>query len=145
MAPVSPNGRVAGLFVFLPLLRQDHVHRGFGGHMLRAPVDRQKHTFHSLYNEIFTMSAELPVAIPQQAIAAFCERNHMRRLSLFGSILTARFSDKSDIDVLVEFDPGHVPGLFDLSGMELELSKYWGAKSICGRRASSAATFGKTS
>jgi hypothetical protein len=74
------------------------------------------------------MNATLPVAIPQQAIAAFCERNHMRRLSLFGSILTDRFSEKSDIDILVEFDPGHIPGLFELSGMELELSEMLGRK-----------------
>jgi predicted nucleotidyltransferase len=74
------------------------------------------------------MKATLPVAIPQHAIAAFCERNHMRKLSLFGSVLTDRFSENSDIDMLVEFDPGHVPGLFDLSGMELELSEMLGRK-----------------
>jgi hypothetical protein len=74
------------------------------------------------------MNATLPVAIPQQAIAAFCERNHMQKLSLFGSVLTNRFSENSDVDMLVEFDPGHVPGLFDLSGMELELSEMLGRK-----------------
>ncbi|HVW10987.1 MAG TPA: nucleotidyltransferase family protein [Bryobacteraceae bacterium] len=74
------------------------------------------------------MNATLPIAIPQQAIAAFCERNHMRKLSLFGSVLTDRFSAHSDIDILVEFDPAHIPGLFELSGMEPELSEILGRR-----------------
>jgi hypothetical protein len=74
------------------------------------------------------MNATLPVAIPQQAIADFCARNHMRRLSVFGSILTDRFRGNSDIDMLVEFETGHVPGLFELSGMEIELSEMLGRK-----------------
>jgi predicted nucleotidyltransferase len=70
----------------------------------------------------------VPIEIPQEAIAAFCERNHMRKLSLFGSILTERFRDESDIDMLVEFDAGHVPGLIELCGMEIELSEMLGRK-----------------
>jgi predicted nucleotidyltransferase len=70
----------------------------------------------------------VPIEIPQQAIAAFCERNHMRKLSLFGSILTERFRDESDIDMLVEFDAGRVPGLIELCGMEIELSEMLGRK-----------------
>jgi len=53
----------------------------------------------------------------------FCARNHIRKLSLFGSILTPRFSSESDVDVLVEFEPGESPSYFDLAGMEQELSK----------------------
>ena len=70
----------------------------------------------------------LPVALPQEKIRAFCARNHIRKLSLFGSILTHRFGVDSDIDVLVEFEPGTVPGYFDLAGMELELSEMFGRK-----------------
>ena len=70
----------------------------------------------------------LPVAIPRQAIAAFCEHNHIRKLSLFGSVLTERFRDESDIDMLVEFEPGRVPGYFGLVGMEMELSEMMGRK-----------------
>lgn len=44
-------------------------------------------------------------------IAAFCERHHIRKFSLFGSILRDDFRPESDIDVLVDFEPGHVPGL----------------------------------
>ena len=49
-------------------------------------------------------------------------RNHIRKLSLFGSILTSRFRPESDIDVLVEFEPGSKVTLFDVAGMELELT-----------------------
>ena len=70
----------------------------------------------------------IPVEIPGEAIASFCERNHMRKLSLFGSVLTDRFRDDSDVDVLVEFDPDHVPGYFGLVGMEQELSAMIGRK-----------------
>ena len=68
------------------------------------------------------------VSIPREAIAGFCERNHMRKLSLFGSVLTDRFRDDSDVDILVEFEPGHVPGYFGLVAMEMELSGILGCK-----------------
>ena len=58
----------------------------------------------------------------------FCERNHIRKLSLFGSVLTTRFRPDSDLDMLVEFDPEHVPGLLTLAGMEIELSEKLGRK-----------------
>jgi predicted nucleotidyltransferase len=70
----------------------------------------------------------LPVEIPREAIAAFCVRNHIRKLSLFGSILTPRFRDDSDIDMLVEFEPGRGPGLLGIAGMEIELSEILGRK-----------------
>ena len=70
----------------------------------------------------------LPVAVPKELLKEFCERNHIRKLSLFGSVLTQRFRADSDLDVLVEFDPGHVPGLLTLAGMEMELSEVFGRK-----------------
>ena len=73
------------------------------------------------------MSA-LPIAIPKEFLGEFCERNYIRKLSLFGSVLTPRFRPESDIDVLVEFDPGHTPGLLTLAGMEIEISEQLGRK-----------------
>jgi len=70
----------------------------------------------------------LPVEMPREAIAAFCVRNHIRKLSLFGSVLTPRFSDESDIDMLVEFVPGQGPGLLGIVRMERELSDLVGRK-----------------
>ncbi len=67
------------------------------------------------------------IAIDQQKIAAFCRRNHIRRLSLFGSVLRDDFAPDSDIDVLVEFEPGHVPGLAFFE-IEEELSHLFGRK-----------------
>jgi len=73
------------------------------------------------------MSA-LPVAIPEEFLGEFCGRNHIQKLSLFGSVLTPRFGPESDVDILVEFDPNHVPGFLTLAGMELELSEKLGWK-----------------
>ncbi|MHC4517297.1 MAG: nucleotidyltransferase family protein [Planctomycetota bacterium] len=65
--------------------------------------------------------------IPSAAVAAFCEHHHIRRLALFGSVLRDDFGAESDLDVLVEFDEGHTPGLA-FFGMEEELSALLGRK-----------------
>ena len=65
--------------------------------------------------------------LPQEQIADFCRRHHIRRLALFGSALRADFRPDSDIDVLVEFDPEHIPGL-EFFEMEIELSEMLGRK-----------------
>ena len=62
------------------------------------------------------------VKIPKEKVADFCRRHHIRRLALFGSVLRDDFQDGSDVDVLVEFEPGYVPGLRFFS-MEEELSQ----------------------
>lgn len=67
-------------------------------------------------------------SISQAILAPFCRKYHIRKLSLFGSILRDDFGPDSDVDVLVEFDPEHIPGLFGLSGMEIELSELLGRK-----------------
>lgn len=51
------------------------------------------------------------IRLPLAAIAGFCQRHHIRRLALFGSVLRPDFRADSEIDLLVEFDAGHVPGL----------------------------------
>lgn len=68
------------------------------------------------------------IEIPQQAIAEYCRRHHIRRLALFGSVLRGDFGPESDIDVLVEFEPQHVPGRIRLARMEIELSELLGRK-----------------
>ena len=67
------------------------------------------------------------LTIDRQAVAAFCRRHHVRRLALFGSVLRDDFTPESDVDVLVEFEPGLVPGLRFFS-MEEELSTILGRK-----------------
>lgn len=67
------------------------------------------------------------IEIPTDKIAAFCRRHHIRQLALFGSVLREDFAPTSDVDILVEFEPGHVPGLSFFS-MEEELSQILGRK-----------------
>ena len=61
------------------------------------------------------------ISIDRDAVSAFCQRHYIARLALFGSVLRDDFGPESDVDVLVEFEPGHVPGLGFMS-MERELS-----------------------
>ncbi len=72
--------------------------------------------------------AALPIEMPREALTDFCQHNHMRKLSVFGSVLTDRFRDDSDIDMLVEFESDHIPDLLELAGMEIELSDMLGRK-----------------
>jgi uncharacterized protein len=68
------------------------------------------------------------INLPEEEIAAFCRRHGISRLALFGSVLREDFQPDSDVDVLVEFEPAHVPGLFGLARMERELSDLLGRK-----------------
>jgi hypothetical protein len=70
---------------------------------------------------------QVRASVPKDKVADFCRRHHIRKLALFGSILREDFQDRSDVDVLVEFEPGHVPGLKFFS-MEQELSQILGRK-----------------
>lgn len=65
------------------------------------------------------------IDIHHDDLAAFCRKHHIRKLAFFGSVLRDDFQPTSDIDVLVEFDPQHIPGLA-FFGMEMELSDMLG-------------------
>jgi hypothetical protein len=67
------------------------------------------------------------IAIDDKEIAQFCRRNHIRRLALFGSVVREDFSSISDVDVLVEFDSRHTPGLAFFH-MQDELSQMIGRR-----------------
>lgn len=67
------------------------------------------------------------VQIDQEKIKNFCQRHHIRKLALFGSVLRDDFKPDSDVDVLVEFEPGHVPGLAFFT-MQEELGGILGRK-----------------
>jgi len=73
---------------------------------------------------------KFPNLAPKETIAAFCRHHHIRKLAFFGSLLRADFREDSDIDVLVEFEPGHVPGFFRLVDMECELSSLFGGRKV---------------
>lgn len=74
------------------------------------------------------MVSKAKIEIPRERIAEFCRKHHIRKLSFFGSVISEHFTQDSDVDVLVEFEPGQVIGLIRLSGMELELSEVIGRK-----------------
>jgi predicted nucleotidyltransferase len=68
------------------------------------------------------------IEISRERLAVFCRRNDIRRLSLFGSILRDDFRPDSDIDFLVEFEPGKTPSLMGMAGLEIELSEMLGRR-----------------
>jgi len=70
----------------------------------------------------------LKIKVDSRRIAEFCRKNHIRRMAFFGSVLRDDFGADSDVDVLVEFEPGREPGLIALAGMELDLSDILGRK-----------------
>ena len=74
------------------------------------------------------MKPQIP--IDRQQIADFCRRHHIRKLSLFGSVLREDFRPDSDIDVLVEFESAHTPGFLRLSMLEDDLSQTLGGRKI---------------
>jgi uncharacterized protein len=66
----------------------------------------------------------------REALAALCRRRHIRRLSLFGSVLHGTDRPDSDVDLLVEFEHGKEPGLIGLAGIEAELSVLLGGRPV---------------
>jgi|SRR5712692_9560002 len=73
------------------------------------------------------MSDKAKIFIPREQIAEFCRRHHIRKLSLFGSVLRDDFRPDSDVDVLVEFESGKTPGLAFFA-MQDELAELLGRK-----------------
>jgi len=76
------------------------------------------------------LAARVDRARKRPDLARFCERHHLRKLAFFGSVLRHDYHVDSDTDVLVEFDPGHVPGLIGLARMERELSALLGGGQV---------------
>jgi len=67
------------------------------------------------------------IPLDKSKLEDFCRKHHIRKLAFFGSVLRDDFASGSDVDVLVEFDPEHIPGLAFFE-MEAELSKILGRK-----------------
>jgi predicted nucleotidyltransferase len=72
------------------------------------------------------MKYKLEQKITRKNLIEFCQKNHIYKLSLFGSALRGELGPNSDIDILVEFEKEHIPGLITLVGMEIELTKMLG-------------------
>ena len=74
------------------------------------------------------MTERVQIEMHKQEIEKFCRKHYIRKLSLFGSALRDDFNTESDLDILVDFDPGHIPGLIKLAGLEIELAEILGRK-----------------
>jgi uncharacterized protein len=68
------------------------------------------------------MTGNKQIKIHPKKIEEFCKKNHIQKLSFFGSFLRDDFGPDSDLDILVEFEPGQKVGFLKLAGMERELS-----------------------
>ncbi|MBM3475748.1 MAG: nucleotidyltransferase [Armatimonadetes bacterium] len=66
------------------------------------------------------------IDVNRDAVASFCRENHIRWLALFGSVLRDDFGPESDVDVVVDFEPGTQLGLIGLAGIEIELGELLG-------------------
>jgi len=96
------------------------------------------------FNPIEGLVKRIPIMVPplsgdrlsqrlrvnKSQLAEFCRLNHIRRLALFGSVLRDDFKPESDVDVLVEFQPGKAPGFLKLGGLEEELSIIIGGRKV---------------
>jgi predicted nucleotidyltransferase len=70
------------------------------------------------------------IQLDRKQIALFCRERHIRRLAIFGSALRSDFRPDSDVDLLVEFEPDHIPGLFEIAHMERDLSALCGGNKV---------------
>jgi uncharacterized protein len=79
--------------------------------------------------ELTVASPRMPhrIEFDRQRLGDLCRRRHVRRLALFGSVLRDDFGPASDVDVLVEFEPGYVPG-FAFFELEEELTALIGRR-----------------
>lgn len=76
------------------------------------------------------MNRALNIDVSADEIAAFCRRHRIRKLAFFGSVLREDFRPDSDVDVLIEFEPGATVGLIRLAGMEMEFSRLLGGRTV---------------
>ncbi len=70
------------------------------------------------------------ISVSRERIAAFCREHKIRRLAIFGSALRGDFGPDSDIDVLVEFEPDHIPSLLGIARLERELSPLFDGRKV---------------
>ncbi len=76
------------------------------------------------------MRKKARIGLPEDTVASYCKKHHIRKLSLFGSALRDDFGTGSDVDILVEFEPGKAPSFFRLFDMEEELSALLGGRKV---------------
>ena len=83
---------------------------------------------HPVKENVSPVASNVPIA--KEELAFLCKAHGIRRLAIFGSALRDDFHSESDIDVLVEFQPGRVPGLLRIAGIEIDLSRLFGGRKV---------------
>ncbi len=73
---------------------------------------------------------KVKLSTSREEIASFCKEHGIKRMAVFGSGLRDNFRPDSDVDILAEFDPAHIPTLFDIAGMEQNLSSFFGGRKV---------------
>ena len=94
-----------------------------GGRELDNLIEKIRKAYTSSDEKMGDLVKQPKINIPKKEISKFCRRHSIRRLALFGSVLRNDFRAASDVDVLVQFEPGHIPGLMRMAGMEKELTE----------------------
>lgn len=88
-----------------------------------------KRICYNFVERVSVSMAESKIKVPKRKIARLCRKYHIRKLSLFGSVLRDDFRPDSDVDVLVEFEPDHTPGL-GFVRIQDELSEIFAGRSV---------------
>jgi predicted nucleotidyltransferase len=131
-ALVAPLGRNGRFFASVPIsgTHVDGIAALTNGQADVTAIDCVTYALLERYrgsgNGVYWMPIHIDV--PRHPLAEFCRRHQIQTLSLFGSVLREDFRPDSDIDVLVEFEDGHVPGLSGIARMERELSEILGGR-----------------
>ena len=73
---------------------------------------------------------KVKLSTSREEIASFCKEHGIKRMAVFGSGLRDNFRPDSDVDILAEFDPAHIPTLFDIAGMDQNLSSFFGGRKV---------------
>lgn len=74
--------------------------------------------------------ADATLQYDERALERLCREYHVMRLDLFGSQAKGTVGAGSDVDLLVEYEPGHVPGLLGFLRLEEELEAVFGSSSV---------------
>ena len=123
------NPVVYSVTEFKKRVKEDH-------HFVKTVLEEEKIFVTGDENELQKLKASASsmktyrFPVSKVKLAEFCRRHNIKKLSFFGSVLREDFRRDSDVDVLVEFEPGHVPGLFGLADMEAELSALFGGRKV---------------
>ena len=99
-------------------------------HWLKRQASRQNITKSELLDRLIRQYRRLFMGAAGEKLPEFCRNRGIKKLLLFGSVLTSRFTPQSDVDVLVEFVPEKKVTLFEVVAVEKELASILGVHRV---------------